>query len=60
MNDHNLNIRVSKKTLELVKAKARHSGISQSKLVTIAVELIDENQVLQYLLDRIDPKKELQ
>ena len=59
MKDHNLNVRVSKKTLETVKFKAHGSGISQSKLVTIAVELITDDQVLQYLLDRVDPKKEV-
>lgn len=53
MNDKNLNIRTSARTLALIKAKALANGISQSKLVKIAVESLTEDEILQHLLDKV-------
>lgn len=60
MNDKNINIRASDKLLKLVKEKAKRNGVDQSKLVRIALEVVTDDQILQYLLDRVNPKKEIQ
>lgn len=59
MNDRNINIRASDKLLKLVKDKAKRNGIDQSKLVRIALEVVTDDQILQYLLSRVNPKKEI-
>lgn len=59
MNDQNLNIRASGKLLKLLKEKAKRTGVDKSKLVRIAIEVVTDDQVMQYLLDRVDPEQEL-
>ena len=57
MNDRTMNFRISNMALKAVKDKAQRCGISQSKLIRIAVETITEDDVLEYLLKSIEPKQ---
>ena len=49
----NLHVRISHIALKDIKEKSKSCGISQSKLVRIAVQLTTKDDILQYLLDHI-------
>ena len=52
----NLHVRISHIALKDIKEKSKSCGISQSKLVRIAVQLTTKDDILQYLLDHIAKK----
>ena len=52
----NINIRVSPSELEAIKRKATSCGINYSIFIRIATELVKEDDITQYLLDKIKEK----
>lgn len=56
MNEKTFNFRLSNIALKTIRDKAQLCGVSQSKLIRIAVEMVSEEDVLDYLLKRVKDK----
>lgn len=59
MKDKSFNFRLSNITLKTIKDKSQKCGVSRAKLIRIAVELVSEDDVLQYMLDKASKRKTL-
>lgn len=55
--DSHLNIRVSKSLLDLIKTTSKRNKITRSKLIRMAIEMITDEEILEYQLQKAGYKK---